>query len=121
VQENRYPINTCLLRGWIEALDISRHTYKDFPIAQPLGSFDDFSKPPYYRVTAAGWNALNRNYTISRIALVISLSGFALSTTVAIDNWRAKEHPRKAVTLVAAPAPAIAPQPRRDEPKEKAR
>ena len=114
VQENRYPINTCLLRGWIEVLDISRHTYEDFPIAQPFGSFDDFSKPPYYRVTAAGWN-----YTISRIALAVSLCGFALSATVAIDNWRMKEHDRKATVAAFAPAPAVAPHPRRDEPKEK--
>jgi hypothetical protein len=42
---------------------MSGQSYKGFPIAQPLlpkdGSFDDFSRPPYYRMTAAGWNAFD--------------------------------------------------------------
>lgn len=94
VQQNRYPLNTCLLRGWIEVLDMSGQSYKGFPIAQPLlprgGSFDDFSKPPYYRMTTAGWDALYRHYAIARIALVISLLALTVSVTVAITNWRPK-------------------------------
>ena len=93
VQQNRYPINTCLLRGWIEVLDISHHSYKGFPVALPLlssdQSFDDFSRPPYYRVTTAGWNALNRSYTISRLALIISITALVLAVTNAISEWHA--------------------------------
>lgn len=85
VQENRYPINTCLLRGWIELLDISGQTYKGYPIAQPLlregDSFDDFPKPPYYKMTSAGWDALYRNYAIAWIALAVSILALALSST----------------------------------------
>lgn len=96
VQENRYPMNTCLLRGWIEELDISNHSYKGFPIAQPLfskgASLEDLSRPPYYRMTTAGWNALYRNYTISRIALIVSILALTVSAVVAITNWQLKAH-----------------------------
>ena len=93
VQENRYPLNTCLLRGWIEVLNTESQSYEGFPVAQPLipkgGSIDDFSKPPYYRLTTAGWNALYRAYTLSRMAFAVSLLAFFVSGTsvvIAITN-----------------------------------
>jgi hypothetical protein len=108
VQENRYPLNTCLLRGWIEVLDMKNPSYKGFPVAQPLipkgGSFDDFSKPPYYRMTTAGWNALYRHYAITRIALAISLLALTVSATVAVTNWRMKTEPP--ILRVTFPTPA---------------
>lgn len=108
VQENRYPLNTCLLRGWIEVLDMKNPSYKGFPVAQPLipkgGSFDDFSKPPYYRMTTAGWNALYRHYAIARLALAISFVALAVSVTVAVTNWRLKTEPP--ILRVTFPTPA---------------
>jgi hypothetical protein len=114
VQENRYPVNTCLLRGWIEVLDMSGQSYKGFPIAQPLiprdGSFSDFSRPPYYRMTAAGWNALYRHYTIARIALAISFLALIVSATALVTNWRSKTQP--AILKITLPAPPPPPQSR---------
>ena len=114
VQENRYPVNTCLLRGWIEVLDMSGQSYKGFPIAQPLlpkdGSFDDFSKPPYYRMTAAGWNALYRHYAIARIALAVSFLALAVSVTVAVTNWWSKTQPPILRITSPAPAPPLLPR-----------
>ena len=111
VQENRYPINTCLLRGWIEVLDMGGQSYKGFPIAQPLipkdGSFDDFSRPPYYRMTAAGWNALYRQYAIARLALTISFLALAVSVTVAITNWWSKTQPPVLNITFPAPKPPL--------------
>src|ERR1700722_17005189 len=105
VQENRYPLNTCLLRGWVEELDRGNQSYERYPIAQPLipkgSSFDDsFSKPPYYRVTTAGWNALNRSYAISRIALLVS--GVAL--LVSLTNFMRKPDPPPLKVVFSAPA-----------------
>jgi hypothetical protein len=109
VQENRYPLNTCLLRGWIEVLDMKNPSYKGFPVAQPLipkgGSFDDFSRPPYYRMTTAGWNALYRHYAIARLALVISFAALAVSMAVAATNWRSKTEPPILKVTLPAPAP----------------
>jgi hypothetical protein len=109
VQENRYPLNTCLLRGWIEVLVVSGQSYKKYPIAQPLipkgGSFDDFSKPPYYRMTTAGWNALYRHYAIARIALAISFLALAVSATVAVTNWRSKTEPPILRVIFPVPVP----------------
>jgi hypothetical protein len=84
VQENRLPLNTCLLRGWIEELKLGPQSFKGFPVAKPLlapgQTFDSaFSKPPYYRLTTAGWNALYRSYAVSRLALVISLVALTIS------------------------------------------
>jgi hypothetical protein len=111
VQENRYPINTCLLRGWIEVLGTSGQSYKGFPIAQPLlpadGSFDNFSRPPYYRMTGAGWNALYRHYAIARIALTISFLALAVSVTVAITNWWSKTQPPALNITLPAPKPPL--------------
>jgi hypothetical protein len=85
-QENRYPLNTCLLRGWVEEIKTGNESYRGFPVAQPLfapgQSADDLEHPPYYRLTTAGWNALKRQYEVSRIALVIS----AIALTVALLN-----------------------------------
>jgi hypothetical protein len=112
VQENRYPVNACLLRGWIEVLDMSGQSYKGFPIAQPLllkgGSFDDFSRPPYYRMTSAGWNALYRHYAIARIALLISILALAVSATVAVTNWRSRALPPTPRVTPPAPSPPSA-------------
>lgn len=110
VQQNRYPVNTCLLRGWIEVLNMSDQSYKGFPVAQPLfakgTSFDDLSKPPYYRMIAAGWNALYRHYAIARIALAISVLALAVSVTVAVTNWRSRtRQPSLGVTLPATTPP----------------
>jgi len=103
VQENRYPLNTCLLRGWAEQLDMGSQSYKGFPIAQPLiprgGSFDDFPKPPYYRLTTAGWNAIYRQYTVARIALLISFLALSISALNAIHRTTAAHSP----TVVVAP------------------
>lgn len=85
VQENRLPLCTCLLRGWIEVFDTGTQSYAGVPVAQPLiprgGSFDDFSKPPYYRITTAGWNALHRHYLVAKIALALGILGFGFSVT----------------------------------------
>ena len=109
VQENRHPLNTCLLRGRIEVLDTSSQSYKGFPVAQPLiakgGSFDDFSRPPYYRMTTAGWNALYRHYAIARIALAISFLALSVSATVAVTNWQSRKEPP--ILKVTFPAPAM--------------
>jgi hypothetical protein len=108
VQENRYPLNTCLLRGWIEELDTGSQSYKGFPIAQPLipkgGSFDDFPKPPYYRLTSAGWNALYRSYELSRIAFAVSLVALVISLTNAL---RKPEAPTLKVAFPAPTAPNV--------------
>lgn len=87
----RYPLNTCLLRGWIEILDVSGQSYEKLTYcpasdSQRGGSFDDFSKPPYYRMTTAGWNAFYRHYAIARIALAISLLALTISATVAVTT-----------------------------------
>lgn len=112
VQENRYPLNTCLLRGWIEELDIASQSYKGYPVAQPLipkgGSFDDFSKPPYYRLTAAGWNAFYRQYTLSRMAFAVSLLAFLVSATsavIAITSAIERTAPQPLKISFPAPAP----------------
>lgn len=85
IQENRLPLCTCLLGGWIEVFETGNQSYAGVPLAQPLipkgGSFDDFSKPPYYRVTAAGWNALHRHYLVAKIALALGILGLGLSAT----------------------------------------
>jgi hypothetical protein len=90
VQENRYPLNTCLLRGWLEEFKPGSESYEGFPIAHALippgGSINDFSKPPYYRLTSAGWNALYRQYAIARIALFISAIAFLISFLNALPN-----------------------------------
>jgi hypothetical protein len=108
VQENRYPLNTCLLRGWIEELKPGTESYRRYPIAKPLipkdGSFDDFSKPPYYRVTTAGWNALNRSYTVSRLALVISLVALSIS---AANFFYKPQPPNLKIVFPAPSAPTI--------------
>jgi len=89
-------------------LDMSGQSYKGFPVAQPLflegSSFDDFSNPPYYRMTAAGWNALYRHYAVARIALAISFLALAVSATVAVTNWRSKTQPP--ILRITCPAPA---------------
>jgi hypothetical protein len=107
-QENRYPLNACLLRGWIEVLDMKGQSYKGYPIAQPLipkgGSFDDFSRPPYYRMTTAGWNALYRHYAIARLALAISCLALVVSATAAVTSWRSKTEP--SILKITFPAPA---------------
>ncbi len=107
VQENRYPLNTCLLRGWIEELDRGNQSYKGFPIAQPLlapgQSFDDFPKPPYYRLTAAGWNALKGAYTVSRIALMVSALGLVVSLVSFVISLARKTEPPTLKVVFPAP------------------
>jgi hypothetical protein len=107
VQENRYPLNTCLLRGWIEELDRGSQSYKGFPIAQPLippgGSFDDFPKPPYYRLTGAGWNALNRQYTVSKIALMVAVTGLLVSLVSFVISVSRKTEPPALKVVFPAP------------------
>jgi hypothetical protein len=87
---------------------MSGQSYKGYPIAQPLvpkgGSFDDFSKPPYYRMTTAGWNALYRHYATARLALAISFVALVVSVTVAVTNWRSKTEPP--MLRITFPAPA---------------
>ncbi len=90
VQENRYPLNTCLLRGWLEEFKPGSESYTDFPIAHALispgSSIDDFSKPPYYRLTTAGWNALHGSYTMAKTALTISIVALLIATINALPN-----------------------------------
>jgi hypothetical protein len=109
VQENRIPLNTCLLRGWIEELDMGTQSYKGFPVAQPLlapgQTFDSaFSKPPYYRLTTAGWNALYRSYAVTRIALVISLVALSVS---AANFLRRPQPPDLKIVFPVPSAPII--------------
>jgi hypothetical protein len=109
VQENRYPVNTCLLRGWIEEFKMGNQSYKGFPIAQPLlapgQTFDSaFSNPPYYRLTTAGWNALYRSYAISRVAIFLS----AAALTISLANFlRQPLPPSLNVSFPTPSAPAI--------------
>lgn len=109
VQENRIPLNTCLLRDCIEELKMGTQSYKGFPIAKPLlapgQTFDSaFSEPPYYRLTTAGWNALYRSYAVTRIALVISLVALSVS---AANFFRKPQPPDLKVVFPAPSAPAI--------------
>ena len=112
VQENRYPLNTCLLRGWMRGSIWETNLTQGFPIAQPLipkgGSFDDFSKPPYYRLTTAGWNALYRQYTVSKIALAVSVLALVVSVTsavVSVTNALQEITPPAPRIIFSAPAP----------------
>ena len=90
-QENRYPLNTCLLRGWIEEIKQGSESYKGFPVAVPLlasgQTADDLERPPYYRLTTAGWNALKHQYEVSRIALAISALALSVSLLNAFNTW----------------------------------
>jgi hypothetical protein len=90
VQENRYPLLTCLLRGWLEEFKPGSESYEGFPIAQPLippgYSIDDFSKPPYYRLTTAGWNALHGSYAIAKTAFTISIIALLIAAINALPN-----------------------------------
>jgi hypothetical protein len=105
VQENRYPLNTCLLRGWIEELAEGTESYKGFPIAQPLGSIDEFPKPPYYRLTTAGWNALKRQYAVSKLALLISATALMVSFVSFIAATSRRETPPSLRIVFPAPTP----------------
>jgi hypothetical protein len=109
VQENRYPLNTCLLRGWIEELDTGKQSYKGFPVAKALlargESFDDYPKPPYYRLTGAGWSALHRQYTIAKIALAVSALGFVVSAVSFVISVSRYTAPLPVNFVVPAPVP----------------
>jgi hypothetical protein len=109
VQENRYPLNTCLLRGWIEEFAMGTESYKGFPVAVPLlapgQTTDDLPKPPYYRLTSAGWNALRRQYEVSRIALAISALALIVSLLSALNAWPRKAEPPALKITFPAPQP----------------
>jgi hypothetical protein len=108
-QENRYPLNTCLLRGWIEEIKQGSESYKGFPVAVPLlapdQTVDDLEHPPYYRLTTAGWNALKHQYEVSRIALAIAALALSVSLLNAFNAWsRTMETPSLKITF-PAPSP----------------
>jgi hypothetical protein len=106
VQENRLPLCTCLLRGWIEIYDTRNQAYSGVPVALPLvpsgGSLEGFSNPPYYRVTTAGWNALHRHYLVAKIALALGILGFGLSLT---NSLILKPSPPPLKVIFPAPLP----------------
>jgi len=113
VQENRYPLNTCLLRGWIEELDRGNQSYKGFPVAlrllAPGQSFDDFPKPPYYRLTAAGWNAFKGQYTLSRVALMVTALGLMISLVSFVISVSKRTEPPILKVVFPAPPPHSGP------------